>query len=263
MRLPDIDVKKVRKALLSFISREFERSPFEKAILGISGGIDSAVVAYLVSEALDNQTVIGLLMPYRTQPKDVVEDALEVINNLSIQSIIVDISPMIDSFLSAHFDEDRRRIGSKMARERMSLLYYYADLFNAMVFGTGNRSEALLGYFSKHGDVGCDIMPLNDLYKTDVVRLALELGVPRKIIDKKPSAGFWPEQTDEAELGFSYQDGDEILYQLIDKKRRENDLHSMGFEKDLVTKVTAKGKTTEYKRKPPIVPNLRVSRLGE
>lgn len=250
-----IDAKAVKEFLVNFIRKKVEKSPFDAAVIGISGGIDSAVVAYLAVKALTPQKVIGILMPYKTMSKRNLQDAENVVNLLGISSVVIDISPMVDAFKNIVDDTDQRRLGSKMVRERMSILYYYQDVYNAVVLGTSNKSEDLLGYFTNHGDVAWDINPISGLYKTHINQLAQELGVPESIIHKKSTADFWIGQTDEAELGVSYADADIILY-YTEKGYSPEQMMDMGIGKDLITKVKKRVEKTAHKRALPVVPEL-------
>ncbi len=250
MTLPKIDTELVRDEIIKFIRTEIERSPYNKCIMGLSGGLDSTVVAYLTCEAVRKENLIGLLMPHKTSTRDVVEDAKFIAKNLGIHIEELDISPQIDAFKENHPDDDPRRLGSKMVRERSALLYYYAGIYKAVVLGTANKSEIYLGYFTKWGDPAADILPLTELYKTHVRQLAYELELPTNVIEKHPSAGMWPGQTDEDEIGISYIDADPILYHLIDLKYTPEKLIKKGYDPDLIKKVVKRISDSEFKRKP-------------
>lgn len=251
----DINTTLLKEYLINFVQNEVEKSPFDKAVIGISGGIDSAVVAYLATEALGRENVIGIFLPYRTMSQQNKEDAQAVIEDLGISFLEVDISPMVDSFKAVVNDTDKRRLGSKMVRERMSILYYYADKYKALVLGTSNKSEDLLGYFTNHGDSAWDIDPISGLYKTQIVILGRELGVPERIVEKKSTADFWAGQTDEEEFGFSYSEADIILCH-IERGHSTEDLVDMGIDEQVIKKVLKRVESTAYKRVPPSVPEL-------
>lgn len=262
MKFPKINPSLVNQELVEFIRSEVEKSPYDKGIIGLSGGIDSAVVAYLACEALGKENLTALIMPYKTSTKDVIEDAKFVASNLGIKYIEIDISPMIDSFLKHHPHGNPRRVGSKMVRERSALLYYYADLYKTVVLGTSNKSEMLLGYFTKFGDPASDILPLKNLYKTHVIELAEAIGVPKSIIEKPPSGGMWLGQTDEKEYGFMYEEADPILYYISDLRCSEEDMVKIGFNRELIKKVMERVHNSEFKRKHPIVPKLSKEALS-
>jgi len=180
----------------------------KKAIIGLSGGIDSSVVAYLCAEAIGKENVIGLHMPYKSQGT---EDSVLIEKSLGIESVLINIGPIVDTFPIIASDNDKLVKGNIMARIRMVLLYQYANAYNGMVMGTTNKAEAEIGYYTKYGDGAVDVEPIADLYKREVRELAVILGVPERIIKKAPSAGLWDGQTDESELGVTYDELDEIL----------------------------------------------------
>jgi NAD+ synthase len=250
-----IDTRLAKLLLVDFIREEVKTHPFDNAIIGVSGGIDSAVVAYLAKDALGSDQVIGIFMPYKTMSEKNRKDAQSVIRDLGISSITVDISPMVDAFKEIVEDDDRRRLGSKMIRERMSILYYYADVHKAVVLGTSNKSEDLLGYFTAHGDVAWDINPISGLYKTHIKQLGKELGVPQSIIEKKSTADFWIGQTDEQEFGFSYDDAD-IILSYIEKGYSHKEMVNTGLDRDLIIRVQKRIQETAHKRASPAVPEL-------
>jgi len=244
----------VEKILTTFIKEELSKFGYKKGILGLSGGLDSSICAFLASKALGPQNVIALIMPYRdTFPEDV-KDAQEIGSLLGIQSRIIDISPMVDAYFSNFPTQNRILQGNKMARERMSILYDFSARERALVLGTSNKTELLIGYGTIHGDMASAINPLGDLYKTQIRQLGEHLGVPGKISKKVPTAGLWAGQTDEGEIGLSYAEIDQILYHLVDERQSKKELISSGFKKEAVEKIISLIKNSEFKRKlPPIV----------
>jgi NAD+ synthase len=207
------------KLITRFIKEELAKFNYEKGILGLSGGLDSTACAFLAVRALGAKNVIGLIMPYKDTFPGEVKDAENVARRLNIESFLVDISPMVDAYFSLQPSENRVLKGNKMARERMSVLYDFSARKKALILGTSNKTEVLLGYGTIHGDMACAINPMGDLYKTQIRRLARYLRVPEKILRKKPTAGLWAGQTDEGELGLTYRQIDRILYQLVDLKK--------------------------------------------
>jgi NAD+ synthase len=208
-------------SLTSFIKFYVERSGTRGAVIGLSGGIDSTLAAYLSVRALGHENVLGLIIPEKglTPPEDIL-DATEIAHILNLDFSVVEISEIIRSFFHSIPEVDKTNLlatGNMKARIRMCILYYYANIMNRIVMGTGNRTELLMGYFTKYGDGGVDIEPLGNLYKTQVRKLAQYMEVPHYIIDKTPSAGLWPGQTDEDELGLSYELIDNILHALLDE----------------------------------------------
>jgi NAD+ synthase len=243
----------VRKVLVGFLRDEIRNTGHQKAVIGLSGGVDSALSAYLAVEALGPVNVLGVLMPYKTSSPRSKTDAEQVVHALGIRSRLVEISPMVDAFAATIGDVDRMRLGNVMARQRMIVLYDLSVQERALVVGTGNKTETLLGYTTLFGDNACAINPLGDLYKTQVWDLAKVMGVPREIVKKQPSADLWAGQTDEGELGFSYKEVDRLLYYMVDERRTVAELESLGFEKALVEKISAIIRTTQYKRRLPLI----------
>lgn len=252
----------VEKILASFIKEELGRFGYKKGILGLSGGLDSSVCAYLAAKALGRRNVIALIMPYKTSFKKDVADARHVAEILGIRFETINISPMVDVYFSRHPAQDRVRIGNKMARERMSILYDRSAEEKALILGTSNKTELLLGYGTIHGDMACAINPLGDLYKTQVRELAAHLGVPGGILEKTPTAGLWPGQTDEGELGLTYAEADQILFALVDGRKPGKDIMAMGFRKEAVEKVINLIKNSEFKRKLPPIPKISARTVG-
>jgi NAD+ synthase len=243
----------VRKLLVDFVRDETRNAGFGRAVIGLSGGVDSAVVAFIAAEALGPENVLGVSMPYRTSSPRSQHDAELVADHLRIRSEVVDITPMVDPLLRQSQIEDRVRAGNVMARQRMIILYDRSARDKALVIGTSNKTEIFLGYGTLFGDTASAINPLGDLYKTQVWQLAEVLGVPKSIIEKSPSADLWDGQTDEGELGFSYTRVDHLLYYMIDERRNETELKAMGFEEAFVRKVKGMVKATQYKRRLPLI----------
>lgn len=243
----------VRKLLVGFIRDEVQNAGFEKGVIGLSGGVDSAVVAFLAVEALHKQNVIAVLMPYRTSSPDSAKDAADVAAMLGIKHEMIDITPMVDAYLGLQKDLNNIRRGNVMARQRMIVLYDISQREQALVIGTSNKTEILLGYGTLYGDTACAIDPLGDLYKTQVWQLAEALRVPRNIVEKKPSADLWIGQTDEDELGFSYKLVDKLLFAMIDERRSMEELLELGFEKNLILKVQDLVQRNQFKRRPPLI----------
>lgn len=253
MRSLDYDV--VIERIVSFIREKVKEASATGVVIGISGGIDSATTAYLAVNALGKEKVLGLIMPYYENGD--VEDAKLVCKNLGIEYKLINIKPIVDEFENAVSELDVKSKGNIMARTRMILLYAHANSMNRLVLGTSNRSELLTGYFTKWGDGASDYAPLINLYKTEVWELAKRLGVPEKIIQKKPTAGLWEGQTDEDELGISYKLLDEILWRLVDLKMpKEDTAEELGIPLEKVEYVESLVKRSEHKRRLPLGPEF-------
>ena len=243
----------VRKILTGFVDNEVRKAGFERVVVGISGGVDSALSAFLAAEALGPQNVWAILMPYRTSSSESVEHARLVVNTLGVHSLTVDITPMVDAYFAGFPDADHMRRGNKMARERMTILFDHSARLGGLVLGTSNKTELLLGYGTLHGDMASAINPLGDLYKTQVRQLARHLKVPTVIVEKQPSADLWAGQTDEAELGFTYEEVDKVLYLLVDQRYEVADLVAEGFDEKFVRAVYHKVQASQYKRRLPVI----------
>ncbi|NJE85865.1 NAD+ synthase [Thermococcus sp. CX2] len=250
-----LDYARVISIIASFIREKVEEARAEGVVVGVSGGIDSATTAYLAVKALGKDKVLGLIMPYYENGD--VEDAKLVCKNLGIDYKLINIKPIVDEFEKAVGELDVKSKGNIMARTRMILLYAYANSMNRLVLGTSNRSELLTGYFTKWGDGASDYAPLINLYKTEVWELAKRLGVPEKIIQKKPTAGLWEGQTDEDELGISYRLLDEVLWRLVDLKMPKEDIaEELGISLEKVEYVELLVKRSEHKRRLPTGPEF-------
>jgi len=259
--LPSLDYREVEKTIVNYIKNMLEQSSCSGLVLGISGGIDSATVASLCARAVGPSKVLGLIMPTRSTPREDLRDAEELAIGLGIKRRVIDVSEVQDLVSKLYSDDgglSRIAYGNIAARLRMTLLYLYSNNDNLLVVGSGNRSELLVGYFTKYGDGGVDILPIGDLYKTYVKELARWLGIPQRIIDKKPSAGLWPGQTDEDELGITYRELDLALYALIDLGLSvEETSAKTGIETDKVRRVSLMVERSQHKRKTPPYPSLR------
>ena len=252
----EINTSTVRKILVDFIRDEVTNTGFQKGVIGLSGGVDSSLAAFLAAEALGKQNIIGVIMPYRTSSPDSITDAQSVAAMLNIHSEVVDITPMVDAYLERASNADNVRRGNVAARQRMIVLYDISSRERALVIGTSNKTEILLGYGTLFGDTACAINPLGDLYKTQVWELASAIGVPKPIVEKKPSADLWTGQTDEGELGFSYKLVDRLLFAMVDQQKTTEELLEMGFEKNFIIKVQELVRRNHFKRRPPLVAKI-------
>jgi NAD+ synthase len=252
----------VEKVLVRFIRGELGRSGFKKGILGLSGGLDSAVCAALAARALAPRQVLGLIMPYGTSFREDVRDAEALAGTLGIRCRTIDIAPQVDAYFARYPTRNRVLRGNKMARERMSILYDVSAREKALVLGTSNKTELLIGYGTIHGDIACAINPMGDLYKMQIRELAAHLGLPERIRNKRPTAGLWPGQTDEGELGLSYDELDRILFALVDERKPRREVVAAGFKAAAVDKVLAMIKASEFKRKMPPIAKLSSRSVG-
>ena len=256
-----IDTDVARRVIAGFIRGQLEQAGFDRAVLGLSGGIDSALVAYLVAEAIGPAALLCILLPYRTSAPESRTDAEAVVADLGCASALVDISPIVDGYFEAAAGADgveasALRRGNFMARARMAVLYDQSVTWRGLVVGTGNKTESLIGYTTVFGDAACAFNPIGDLYKSQVRQLALAAGVPETIVRKAPSADLWPGQTDEAEGGFSYPLLDRLLFWRVDKRRSTQELVDLGFEPALVERVDRLIAGAEFKRQVPPIAKL-------
>ena len=257
-----IDPVFTEKLLVRFIKEELTKFNFKNGILGLSGGLDSTVCAFLAARALGAKHVIALIMPYKNTFGRDVKDATEIAKQLDLKIHTLDVSPMVDAYYTSFPTGNRILRGNKIARERMSILYDFSEREKALILGTSNKTELLLGYGTIHGDMACAINPLGDLYKTQIRQLARHLKVPEKILRKKPTAGLWTGQTDEAELGLTYEKIDKILYQMIDLRKSTKELTAEGFSKKELEKITGLIKRSEFKRHLPPIPKISARTIG-
>ncbi len=250
-----------RRLLVDFIRVELARFGFQRGVLGLSGGVDSSLVACLAAEALGAENVLGVMMPYRTSNPASRADAECIAQQLGIATRVIEITPMVEPYVSPR-QLDARRRGNVIARMRMLVLYDQAEEFRALVIGTSNKTETLLGYTTLFGDNAVAIQPLADLYKCQVRQLARAVGVPEHIIAKAPSADLWEGQTDEGELGFTYNDADAILYRLVDERRRPEDIIAEGFDARVVRRIGELMRRNHFKRVTPIIAKVSTRTVG-
>ena len=243
----------LRRILVAFIRDEVRKVGLERVVVGLSGGVDSSLSAFLAAEALGAENVLGIRMPYRTSSPDSLQDASAVVAALGVPSLTVDITKQVDAYFESFPDAGDRRRGNKMARERMTILYDHSARWQALVLGTSNKTELLLGYGTLHGDMASAVNPLGDLYKTQVWALAREVGVPDAIVDKEPSADLFVGQTDESDLGFGYREADEVLYLLVDERWSPDEIEGAGFAAELVRDVAEKVRASQFKRRLPVI----------
>ena len=258
--LPKLDFKDIEQKLTSFLVTEIEKTGLKKAVLGLSGGLDSALVAALAARALGKENVTGILMPYKTSSSKSVEDAIKVVENTGINSLRIEISAVVDTFAENNMtnpDFSRKgRLGNIMARTRMMTLFDFSAANGAIVLGTGNKSEIELGYFTMFGDGASALNPIGSLYKTDIFEFARYLGLPASVIEKAPSADLFEGQTDEGEIGYSYQTMDPVIHAISDLGMTENEIIREGFDEKLVKFVGKRINSMKYKRKVPIIAKI-------
>jgi NAD+ synthase len=251
-----IDTDVARRVIGEFIRAQLRQAGFERVVLGLSGGIDSGLVAFLVAEAIGADRLLCVLMPYRTSSPASRADAEAVVAALGCASELVPVTPMVDGYFGEDSAASSLRRGNFAARMRMAVLYDRSVTWGGLVVGTGNKTESLIGYTTLFGDSACAFNPIGDLYKSQVRQLAVEIGVPEAVIAKAPSADLWPGQTDEDEAGFTYPLLDRLLFWRIDKRRAVDEVVAMGFEPDLVARVDRLVAASEFKRQVPPVAKL-------
>jgi NAD+ synthase len=247
-------LEKIEKEIVEFIIQQLSTAGYKRIVVGLSGGIDSAVTAALSVKAVGKENVKAVMLPYRKSHPDSLNHARLVADKLGIEYQIVDISPMVDAYFDLYEPEaDQMRRGNRMARERMCVLYDLSAKYKALVAGTGNRSELMIGYCTQYGDSACAFEPIGHLYKTEVKALAAVLDIPEEIIKKNPTADLWEAQTDEAEMGISYAKLDKILQNMLDLEKNKQELLQEGFTEAEIDKVMHLIKVSEFKRKMPPV----------
>ena len=256
-----IDEALVRRMLISFLRDETAKAGMKRVVLGLSGGVDSAVVAALAAEAFGAAQVTALFTPYRQSAPASRDHARLVAETFGVALEEIDITPQIDGYFARVPDADRVRVGNKMARERKSI-EYDRSWPDALVLGTSNKTELLLGYGTQFGDLASALNPIGDLYKTQLRELAIHVGVPQPVVEKAPSADLWEGQTDEGELGFGYAEADLVLYFLIDRRMRAEDLVARGFDAGLIHKLRARIRQSHFKRVMPVIAKVSLRTVG-
>jgi len=268
--LPAIEPAQAVEVIVGFIGSQMAQTGFERIVLGLSGGVDSATVAFLCARAIGPDNLLAVRMPYSASSEASEADALRVVDALGCRTERVEITPMVDPMLELIADGDAPipsdalnvRSGNVMARQRMIVLYDRSAAFDALVAGTSNKTEALLGYGTLHGDMAAAFAPIGDLYKTQLRSVASELGVPREILDKPPSADLWPGQTDEGELGRTYDLLDRTLFALVDRRWTADRCVRAGLDRDMVEWVARRVARMEFKRQLPPVAKVSLRTPG-
>jgi len=261
---PDLSINTdlARKILTGFIHSEITRMGFSRALIALSGGLDSALSCYLAAEALGPENVLAIRMPYKSSSVDSLEDAQKVIDATGVQSMTAPITEMVDPLFGRFDDMDRLRKGNVMARMRMIILYDQSTTFNGLVVGTSNKTEILLGYTTLFGDSANALNPIGDLYKAQVRQLSRAVGVPDSVLEKAPSADLWIGQTDEDELGFTYAEADQLLYLLIDERYTPAECIEAGFAESFVRNVVERVRRNHFKRILPPIAKISNRTIG-
>jgi NAD+ synthase len=248
--------------LTGFIRSEITRVGFKRAVVGLSGGIDSALSCALAAEALGPENVFAIRLPYKSSAPDSLEHAQLLIDQLGVPSETIEITDMVEPYLVRDRKMSKQRQGNIMARQRMVVLYDQSEVLKALVVGTSNKTEILLGYSTLWGDMASALNPIGDLYKTQVRQLSRAMNIPLPIIDKAPSADLWKDQTDEDELGFTYEQADKLLYLLVDQRYTVPDVIEAGFDEGLVNTVVARIRRSQFKRLQPPIAKLSNRTVG-
>jgi NAD+ synthase len=257
-----INTTLAREILVGFIKSEVTRIGMTHAVVGLSGGLDSALSCALAAEALGAENVLAVRMPYKASSSDSLEHAQVLIDQLGVQSKTIEITDMVEPLFKLDSQISKMRMGNIMARQRMIVLFDQSEVFKALVIGTSNKTEILLGYSTIYGDSASAMNPIGDLYKTQVRQLSRALNIPASIIDKPPSADLWEGQTDENELGFTYEEVDKLLYLLIDQRYSPQDAIETGFDEKFVNAVTMRIRRNQFKRMQPPIAKISNRTIG-
>ncbi|HSM58224.1 MAG TPA: NAD+ synthase [Candidatus Sulfomarinibacteraceae bacterium] len=257
-----IDTEVARRVLTRFIYTELTKVGFNRAVVGLSGGVDSAVSCYLAAEAMGPSNVLALRLPYESSSPSSLEHAQMIIDDLGVESETVDITPIVEPLFQVSPGITDHRKGNVMARARMTIIYDRSAAWDALAIGTSNKTELLLGYGTVYGDLASAINPIGDLYKTQLRQLAHTLGVPQVIIDKAPSADLIPGQTDEGDFGFTYDAVDPLLYLLVDERYLPEEAIAAGFPAPFIKTVLRMMRTSHFKRTLPVIPKLSARTVG-
>lgn len=252
-----LDAALAEQILVRFIADAISKFGFTRAVVATSGGIDSALTCALAARALGPDNVLALMLPYRTSNPASRGDAETLAQALGVETQVIDVSQAVDGYLEELDDPTTPvRRGNVMARTRMIATYDQSEAFDALVVGTSNKTELLLGYGTLHGDMASAVNPIGDLYKTQVRQLAAALDLPASILEKPPSADLWQGQSDEDELGFTYEIADEVLYLLVDEWHTADEIVAGGYETGLVADIRRRVQQTQFKRRPPVIAKL-------
>ena len=258
----EIDTVLARRILTGFLRSETKRAGFSRGVVGVSGGIDSALTCFLAAEALGPKNVLAVRIPHAGSSPDSFDHAAEVIRLCGVRQVSFPITDAAAPLLASIPASDRVRRGNILARLRMIVLYDQSAAFEGLVLGTGNKTEILLGYTTLFGDSACALNPLGDLYKTQVRQLAAAVGLPAPILAKPPSADLWPGQTDEGELGVTFAEVDRLLFLLVDERQSAEACIEAGFKRSMVRKIVARIRRNQFKRMPPVVAKLSQRTVG-
>lgn len=257
-----INTDVARQILTNFLKSEVTRVGYRRAVIGLSGGVDSALSFVLAVEALGAENVLAVRMPYQSSSSDSLEHAQLLIDQFKVQSETIEITGMVEPLIKRDPESSKQRKGNIMARSRMIVLYDQSEVFKGLVIGTSNKTEILLGYSTLWGDMASAVNPIGDLYKTQVRQLSRALGIPAAIVDKPPSADLWAGQTDEGELGFTYEEVDKLLYLLVDQRYSQQECVEEGFDEKFVSSVIIRIRRNQFKRMMPPIAKLSNRTVG-
>lgn len=257
-----INTDLAREILSGFIKSEITRIGMSRAVIGLSGGIDSALSLALAVDALGKDNVLAVRMPYKASSQDSLDHAQLLIDQLGVPSKTIEITDMVEPLFKLNPDMSKLRKGNIMARERMIVIYDQSEVFKGLVIGTSNKTEILLGYSTLFGDSANALNPIGDLYKTQVRQLSRAMNIPSPIVDKPPSADLWEDQTDEGELGFTYSEADRLLYLLVDQRYSPLEAMEAGFDEKFVNAVTTRIRRNQFKRMQPPIAKISNRTIG-
>lgn len=257
-----INTDLAREILTGFIRSEVTRIGMSRVVVGLSGGLDSALSCALAAEVLGAENVLAVRMPYKASSRDSLDHAQQLIDQLGVQSKTIEITDMVEPLFRLDPGISKIRKGNIMVRERMIVLFDQSEVFKGLVIGTSNKTEILLGYSTIYGDSASAINPIGDLYKTQVRQLSRAMNIPAPIIDKAPSADLWDGQTDEKELGFSYDEVDKLLYLMVDQRYSPQEAIEAGFDEEFVNTVTTRIRRNQFKRMQPPIAKISNRTIG-
>ena len=257
-----INTDVARQILTGFIKSEVTRVGYSRAVIALSGGLDSALSFVLAVEALGAENVLAVRMPYQSSSADSLEHAQMLIDQFKVQSETIEITGMVEPLIKRDPQISKQRKGNIMARSRMIVLYDQSEVFKGLAIGTSNKTEILLGYSTLWGDMASALNPIGDLYKTQVRQLSRALEIPSVIVDKAPSADLWTGQTDEGELGFTYEEVDKLLYLLVDQRYSQQECVEEGFDEKFVSSVLTRVRRNQFKRMMPPIAKLSNRTIG-